>query len=267
MYNQRGELVYRLKWCYGESGKRFADPDNKPEIKGPPMLEVNRKPPHVYTDEDYDFIRSIWDREHRQGSDVLYWEDVEVGSCPAPTMDGPMIQGALPHREKPCGCGNGGYPALREELLDPEQKKLLLRDPKSGVYYKEGQNQGRFGFSGINLVTRDYAVHHINNWMGEHGRLVSITWSARRWDESYGPILPRHPESVTFLQDVPVVGQNQACGFPLTHDIYYVQSYIKDKYLKNNRYLVDLIWWNTSITGDITIEGAATVELPHREKE
>ena len=264
VYNQRGELVYTLKWSYGESGKRFEDQENKPEIKGPPMMEVNRKPNHVYTDEDYEFIKSIWAKEHRQGSEVLYWEDVEVGSCPAPTLDGPMIQGAMADREKPLGCGSGGYPALREEILNPEIKKTLLRDEKSGVYYKEGQNQGRFGFSGINLVTRDYAVHHINNWIGEHGKLCSISWSARHWDESYGPVLPRHPEGPTFLQDVPVIPQNRACGFPLFHDIYYVQSYVKDKYLKNNRYLVDLIWWNTSITGDITIEGCATVELPHR---
>lgn len=264
VYNQRGELVNTLTWCFGESGKRLLDRGEAAAIQGPPMIEVRRKPDHVYTDEDYEFIMSVWEQEFRRGSQPLYWEDVSIGDMPAPTMDGPIVEGALPHRTLPCGCGNGGYPALRRELLDPELRKTLLRDEKSGVYYKEGQNKGRFGFTGINLVTRDYAVHHINNWMGEKGKLTSISWSARHWDESYGPVLPRHPEASTYLQKVPVIPQNQACGFPSAHDIYYIRSYVTDKYLKNNRYLVDLVWWNTSIFGDINIEGCATVELPSR---
>jgi acyl dehydratase len=267
VYNQRGELVSEVIWRMGESAKCYLEPPLQPENPQPvppPMLEVHRKPDHHYTDQDYDYIKSIWAQERRQGAEPLYWEDVQVGDRPAPTLDGPTLNGHSPSHGAPIGTGVGGVPSLKRELLDPEIAKTLLRDETSGVYYPPDLKAARFGFSGVNLVTRDYAIHHINNWMGEQGWLKSISWSLRNWDESYGPILPDHPEAQHWLGQIPELGRTTSCGFPVKFEIYLIRSQVVKKYVQDGKFYVDLVLWHTSITKDIIMEGCATVELPSR---
>lgn len=47
---------------------------------------------HHYTEEDWEFISDLWDKEFIRGADTLYWEDVQVGDHPTPICSGPWTE-------------------------------------------------------------------------------------------------------------------------------------------------------------------------------
>lgn len=88
--NQRGETV-------GRSITRF--PNFRCRLK--PGMEpdefihpFNRymHPAHHYTDEDYAFLKDIWEKEIIRGPEVRYWDDVQIGDHTGTTAEPPFTQ-------------------------------------------------------------------------------------------------------------------------------------------------------------------------------
>jgi hypothetical protein len=50
--------------------------------------EWRQRPAHFYTDADWARIRALWAAEQRRGPESRYWEDVQVGDEPLPTLEG-----------------------------------------------------------------------------------------------------------------------------------------------------------------------------------
>ena len=50
----------------------------------------------------------------------------------------------------------------------------------------------------------------------------------------------------------------------LTRDTAEISSVVIDKYTRNGKYLVKLIWWINDVNGNIWIDGCAEVEFPHK---
>ncbi len=92
VYNQHGQLVMTQTCGVEECFKIYADPEKRTwsaQNMGVEEPEFANHPIHHYTDEDWQLISSLWEQEHIQGSQPLYWEDVEVGHQPPVTVDGP----------------------------------------------------------------------------------------------------------------------------------------------------------------------------------
>ncbi|MCA8887965.1 MAG: hypothetical protein KDA46_03980 [Parvularculaceae bacterium] len=298
VYNQKGELVQKDIFRTTRGLRVYADSSRS--IKSPKLSDVwdapewRRRAKHTYTDQDWAWIKSVWQNEKRQGAAPLYWEDVKIGDRPIPTLDGPIAVSVKP--APPWGTGAGGSRTLRKEILDPTTFATMVKDvngvywhpdkevnvpsapvdkqttvielgqpeePEVAMIHKEVDGRGIL----LNYMGRDYAIRHINNWMGDHGWLQNIRWSIMEpfTANYYGePLAPANPKSERYLWRVPGMENKHLGGHGLTFDVAYVQSYVYDKHVENGDFLVDMVWWVEDINGVIWQEGGATIKLPSR---
>jgi len=299
VYNQRGEKINDTSWRVTESEKIYK-PDKRPETVGFLKLweapDWTTRPAHSYTDADWDHIKALWAQEHRQGAEPLWWEDVKVGDEPAWTVDGPIDEPLSP--SKPYGMGIGGSRTLRHEIMDPAVFATMVRDGDDGIYrlpdrcghvptvpddaspfyvvdtegnglspvldsreiHKSGSDRAVL----INILGRDLAVRHLNNWMGDHGWLRNIRWGIMPAEghAALGKTVPKDPGAEYFLGKVPFLAGRHCMAHGLTGDLAIVKSYVYDKRVRDGEFLVELAWWIETIEGEIWTEGGATVKLP-----
>ena len=117
---------------------------------------------------------------------------------------------------------------------------------------------------------RDYAIRHLSDWMGDSGRLHSISWGALYTKDMVvpgepGPVV--NPETDTYRDKVPkdllkapnVLGEGKG-----DNKFVIIRSYVHDKFVRDGEFFVELIWWIDTISGDNSGEGRATVKLPSR---
>jgi hypothetical protein len=120
----------------------------------------------------------------------------------------------------------------------------------------------------INFMGRDIAIRNINNWMGDRGWLYNIRWSimAPSAMKAAGKNVPQSPLAERYVNRVPVLANANRVvnGHPLSGDALIVQAYIEKKYVMDNKFYVDLVWWDETLDGYIVEEGGATVRLPSR---
>ncbi len=296
IYNQKGEKVSDAIFRVTESiriykeGKGPENPGFSDMWEAPDWMSRSA---HYYTDEDWKFIRDIWVKEKRQGAVPLYWEDVKIGDEPAWTLDGPVEESVSP--VPPWGMGTGGSRTMKEEIIDPDIFKTMIRGEKDGIYRLPNRedyvphvpgpdsietnpmSEGAIDTEDIhrktekravliNYMGRDFAIRHINNWTGDHGRLCNIRWSIMdpKAHALYGKNVPVNPQAEHFLSRVPKMKDKYVNAHGLTGDVAIVKSYVYDKYVRDGEFLVELVWWIESIEGDIWEEGGATVKLPSK---
>ena len=131
VFNQRKELVNTATFSFTESVKTYK-PGRKPEPSGNPFKDTWEdpdwfmKPDHQYTDDDYEYMKSVWRAEKIRGARPLYWEDVNIGDEPQPILEGPIIDSVLP--TVPYAQGLGGTRTPKKELLDPEIAKTFIKN-------------------------------------------------------------------------------------------------------------------------------------------
>ena len=92
VYNQDGVLVMTQTCGVEECFQIYADPEKRTwqaENAGIMEPEFQNHSIHQYSDEDWDYIRTLWAQEQRRGGEPLYWEDVNEGDRPPITVDGP----------------------------------------------------------------------------------------------------------------------------------------------------------------------------------
>lgn len=297
IYNQRGEKVSDVIFRSLRSTHIYK-PGMAPKVDHPspiPGWEApnwRQRPEHVYTDEDWAYIRNIWAHEKRQGAKPLYWEDVKVGDEPAWTADGPVLESVIP--TVPYGMGTGGSRTLRHEIMDPAIFKTMVRRERDGNYRMPNRqdyvppvpdqpagtadgvgsastsadlhkDNGQRGIL-LNYVGRDFAVRHLHNWMGDRGWISNLRWSIMdpRALAGVGKNVPRSPYSERFLDKVPKMQGKNVDAHGMTGDLAIVKSYVYDKFVRNGEFFVDVAWWVETIDGYIWEEGAATIRLPSR---
>ena len=303
VYNQRGEKVNDAVFRVCESIRIFKE-GKRPDKMGFAELweapDWMSRPEHYYSDEDWDVIKEMWAKERRRGSELLYWEDVRVGDEPAWTVDGPILESLAP--SSPYGMGIGGSRTLKKDIMDPAIFRTMVRSEKNGLYtlpdrdgyippapdgavpfFIEPPENAAGGTGGegavdtsdihrateargvlINFLGRDIAIRHVNDWMGDHGRLHSIRWGMMPPEAmaNLGKTVPANPRAELFLEHVPAMKGKKALAHGLTGDLALVKSYVYDKYVRDGSFFVDLAWWIETIVGDIWLAGAATVRLP-----
>ncbi len=296
IYNQHGEKVTSVVYSCVENLATFKSPGDIPDDWSFWIApEWDRREDRKYSDSDWEFITNTWRREDPRGEKPLYWQDVEIGDEPNPTLDGPIDD--TPDPIPPFGMGLMGSRTLRHEMLDPGLRQKLVRNPYDGIYRFPSRSQSRPVFPEsalsamssmhagstpvqqdddsmsvppercilINFLGREYAIRHINNWMGYHGVIKNISWGIMPPEalKNYGYTVPPSPYGVRFLDVLPD-RQGSCLHHGLERDIALVRSRVYDKRIENGEYLADLAWWIEAIDGSVYEEGRATVSLPSR---
>jgi hypothetical protein len=304
IYNQKGEKVNDATFRVVESVKFYKDglapknPGFQDVWEGPPWMT---RPAHKYTDKGWEYIKSLWAKEKRQGATPLYWEDVKIGDQPTWTADGPIVASVNP--TSPYGMGTGGSRTMKKEIMDPAIFKTMIKDENNGNYLLPNKDdyipqapdqKPREGGPGgpppggakpagdidtkeihkqtetravlINYFGRDLAIRNIDNWMGDHGTITDIRWGIMEQGThaAFGKTVPLSPISENFLAHVPSMKGKTVNAHGLTGDLAIVKSYVYDKYVRDGEFYVDLAWWVESIDGYIWEAGGVTVKLPSK---
>lgn len=133
--NQRGEVVLEAFDRIRDGLAGRDDPATAPAVAMAPAWRL--RPLARYTDADYENFKVYWRQEKRRGTEPLYWEDVSVGEMPTPTLEGPIVESPTAPRMG-CGMGEGGWPTLNKECLNPEIFATMVKDEQFGIYRLPG---------------------------------------------------------------------------------------------------------------------------------
>ena len=200
VYNQKGELVCRGRSRVKESLRILKEGSTTPKMVAQDCPDWWSMAPVSYTtDEQWAIIKDYWAKETRRGSLPLYWEDVNVGDMPQPTVDGPfkMIElggpppmppemdgpdapdGDMPDFPAPMPGqkkGSGDTRTIRLQMEDPETFAKMVRDPVDGNWYlpEDLPDHSQKRSIIMNFHARDMAYRMISNWMGDQGWVSNI---------------------------------------------------------------------------------------------
>ena len=114
-------------------------------------------------------------------------------------------------------------------------------------------------------MSRDIALRHIHNFMGDHGRLYNISWGIMSPEclKLNGIDVPQNPLAKRFLDAVPEMAGKQLYH-AVSGDIQLVKSRVTNKYTMDGKFFVTLTWWVETIEGYVTHEGSAEIILPSK---
>ena len=295
VYNQKGELVCRGRSRVKESLRLLKEGSTTPKMVAQDCPDWwNMAPVSYTTDEQWAIIKDYWAKETRRGSQPLYWEDVNVGDMPQPTVDGPfkMIElggpppmppemdgpdapdGDMPDHPAPMPGhkkGSGDARTIRLQMEDPETFAKMVRDPVDGNWYlpEDLPDHSQKRSIIMNFHARDMAYRMISNWMGDQGWVSNIKWRIMRKTQGYDtPDYPDAPPS--FVADVPVsVDPNLENWYDhqqhgLSGDFLITRGYVTRKFEQDGSHYVELQWWISRLFGKVYEEGVATIRLPSK---
>lgn len=302
LYNGDGELVMRGHYRAVETYKVFEDASMMQAYPGDKNIRMathcnwdHMRPRHIYTEDDYAYIRALWEKEDIRGAQPRYWEDVQIGDMPAWTCDGPYTEEDR---------WNGGN-AIRVQRLqtprdvmqpDPNQKPDPMMPPSPpaaleadtfgvlqiktvgpgepggpagpGVPGKKHPNQ-RSTF--MNTQGRDYFARFLTNWCGDEGWLLMLAWRLEfcmDCQDGGHNVFPEGSDRPSYLLKVPFLKDQGKYmnDHGLVGDIAITKGYVCEKTVDaEGRHIVDLVLWCETIEGGIFAEGYAKVILPTRE--
>jgi hypothetical protein len=232
-YNQNKELVAESdSWCFR------TDRDLARE-QGTKYREVKEKPRRVYTREDISAIYALYEQEEVRGARPRYFEDVRVGDTLPVMVKGPMtVTGFIAFAQ-----GWGGL-YIRANKLNWRQvarhpglgipNRFGIPDCPERVHWEEdfARMVGTPGAYDYGPERCSWLTHHITNWMGDDGWLRRATSKIRR----------HNPEGDTLYFNGKVVG----------------------KRTEADTRLVDIEQEARNQDGELSVIGAAIVELPAR---
>ena len=170
----------------------------------------------------------------------------------------------IPDGARPAFNIDDGREAELNEKLDKAEGSAGEKDINTNDIHAAG---GDARAAIINFYGRDLATHHLMSWMGDAGRLEHIEWSimAPETHEAWGYPVPVSPFYKHHLPLAAEMKDKHLTTHGVTRDIAEIHSSVVDKYVKNGKYIVKLVWWINDIKGDIWIDGEAEISLPHKE--
>lgn len=231
-FNQRGELVARaLGTCTRHERKAARDTGKYKEIVQ-----------HEYTNEEFDRIDEMVLNEPKniRGSNVRYWEEVQVGEELPTIARGPLSLMDTMGFLVGCGRGHTHGVVLQAAVKHPGH---FFRNPEAGggvEYTGIGHHRESVAKEVGVPGTYDYGPQRsswmaslVTNWMGDAGVLKRVRTEMRRFN---------------------IVGDTTFC-----------KGKVVRKYVKDNVGLVDIELAAENQRGEVTTPGIATVALPSRD--
>jgi acyl dehydratase len=235
-YNQRQELVAQIKWNVIRYERAKAR--EKGKYSGTQI-------PHPWTEAELVRIEDEVLAEEIRGSELRYWEDVNVGDEMTPVVKGPL--GLTDIIAFICG---GGPPIPRVTAHGVQLSKYrkhpawAFRDPNThalepvfAVHYNQAaaKQQGLPYPYDVGVQRHCWQMESLTDWMGDDG------WLKRSYAEYR--------------------------GFVYLSDVVWLKGKVTKKYFdENDEPCVDIETSGTNQRGDNVMPGMGTVILPSREK-
>ena len=236
--NQDGELVTRVLSHTFRVARKSSDTG----------LKYEPREKHVYSPEELEKIVNAQIHEFRRGAEVLYWDDVSVGTVLPGTVRGPLNQQDMTAYY--CGAvGTSGYKStkLRWKYRDWAHNNPELLPNNYDKSYFGAAVLPSIGHQDAKVATEDLGMpgpydngpqrcgmiaSGVTNWIGDSG-----------WLRNYSVRLK-----------LPVI----------FGDTTFTKGRVTGKREENGVGLLDLEVWAENQLGQVTAKGTAVVELPRR---
>jgi len=203
---------------------------------------------HIFSESELEQIANAQVNETVRGAEMLYWDDVEVGSALPGTVRGPINQ--LDMTTYYCGAvGTSGYKSTKlrwkyKHWANTSPEKLPNNYDKS---YYGAKVLPSIGHQDAKVATIDLGMPGpYDNGPQRHGMLLTV---ATNWMGDNGFV-----RKFSARLKLPVI----------FGDCNYFWGKVSGKRKENGLALVDLELWGENQFGQVTIKGTAVVELPCR---
>ena len=259
MYNQHGELVVRATGWLRNAYRKIIDGSPAPSLVEQMADTMKDYPPaHFTTDEEWEYIKELWRKEHIRGGEKLYWEDVKIGDEPAWTCSGPVSYFDM------VGWYGGTHMDLRDAIMkggrglfkDRYGQYLFGTAAMVGGRNIPGSRAVFYNDTGAKLVTR-----MVTNYIGDAGFVTRVGWM---FQQSYKEM--RYPrEGGEYLDKVPYM-KGKACTVHGSEgDCVIAKGYVTDKYVNDRgEHIVDLVCWGETLDRRIIEVVPVSVRLPSK---
>ncbi len=260
MYNQRDELIGRGLSYARNAMIRYTDGGKVPSEFEKTFEWLDSIPEvHITTDEEWDFIKSLWKKELIRGNATLYWEDVSIGdepawACPGPVSDIDMIR---LHGEMLLGMPDTrGWMEMGVPLLKDAYGQYLHMIARHYSYCRNPKSRAVF----FNFTGRNFILRMVSNWMGDDGFIRRFNW---RFQNLFKCMSDNRPGE-EYLNLVPYMKGKYVNRHGMEGDTPVCKGYVTDKYIKDGEHLVDMTCWAETLDKDIIQVVFCTVKLPTR---
>jgi hypothetical protein len=260
MYNAKGK---QAGWAFGntrEAYKKIIDGSPKPTFTEN-MTEWTQYFPagHYTTDEEYAYIKELWDKEYIRGSQKLYWEDVKVGDEPTWTCDGPISYMDLNTLH-----GGGGRTSLRGNKENP---KTMFRD-KYGIYMGiPAMHHGSRNILNARAVFYNHTAallmtRMVTNYIGDAGLVTRVCW---KFKQVFKEMQVERFQGGDILDKVPYMKGKTCTVHPSEGDTVIAKGYVTDKYINDRgEHTIDISAWAETLDKRIIEVVAFSAKLPSK---
>lgn len=257
MYNQSGKLVSRRSTRFRNGYKKYIDGTPKASYTDMHMEWAEYLPPaHITTDEEWEYIKELWNKEHIRGEQKLYWEDVRIGDEPTWTCSGPITYMDM------IGLYNPRYYNIRD--LVQKNDKNLFRDPYGQYLFSSSLHFGGRNIPGHRAIFyNDTPAKHITrmvtNYVGDAGFIVKLGWMFQQFYKEF------QDERVggEYLDKVPYMKGKGCTVHGGEGDTVIAKGYVTDKYKnENGEGIIDLTCWGETLDNQIIEVVPISVRLP-----
>lgn len=260
LYNQRGDLVVRHTQWRREAYQKIIDgspPQPYSEIATEWMEDF--PPAHYTTDEEWEYIKELWDKEYIRGKDTLYWEDVNIGDEPPWTCSGPITYMDL------VGWHGGSRQDLREQIKQGAQS--LFRDQYGQYLGTIARHYGGMNIPGARAIfyNNDGAqeiTRMVTNYVGDAGFVTRIGWMFQQMYKKMQ--YPR--EGGEYLDKVPHMKGRGCEVHGMEADTCIAKGYVTDKYINDRgEHIIELVCWGETLDNTVIQIVPAAAKLPSRQ--
>ena len=263
--DQNGEVILRTESAIREGYMKFTD--------GGPALTMTESlnrwvetlpPAHYTTDEEWDYIRQLWDEEVINGDNTPFWEDVEIGQeLPKTCSDGPITYMNMIGLQ-----GMGERSAYgRAELRRKEWLKSQYRDPygcyANDTYLHYGNRnvpEARALF--YNDTAARLIARVLTNFVGTKGRVSKFSWVLHPFNEALNTIdLCRDMFNKIPGMEGRYVNRHGSVG-----DLVIGRAIITDKYVNDKgEHCCEVALWAEDLEGNVIQGCPSEIVLPSKE--
>ena len=218
---------------------------------------------HITTDEDYERMKTIWDREVMNHDKTPYWEDVPVGfELPPTCSDGPVTYMHMMYWHQ---IGDLSIYS-REELMDPKVRAVTFRD-QWGEYLDEtalhfaGRNIP--GARGVfyNDTAARLIVRVLTNFVGTKGRVSRFSWRFYPFFEE----LRQGPLCAAEFNKVPGMEGRDCDRHGAQGDTVIGRAVVTGKYVsERGEHCCEVMLWGEDLEGHIIQGCPSEIVLPSR---
>jgi acyl dehydratase len=229
-YNQHGDMVAEAdSWVFRN--------DRDKAREGKKYAHLKDREPLTYTQEQLNDAYQLYRDEKIRGSQILYWDDVNVNDTLPTMLKGPMtVTGFITYVQ-----GSGGLflrsNKLAFQLLDsiPSiafKNKHGIPDVPERVHWEEelALNAGTPGVYDFGNDRAAWLMHQLTNYMGDTGFLHKAECKIRR----HNPV----------------------------GDLLYIKGVVTRKFIENEKHYVEIQQEGRNQYDELSIVGSGIVELP-----